>query len=143
MNKSWWNLTKSTQPISDNLVLQNNMYCSLIDTTRTDGLTQRAQTDMDKSSLFTVSKAQTILFTSPAQPLAVLRLIKAFVLGIPNVLFLSSDFTHKQSQKQLSEYHNNIHIGIQHCCVYVPLHNLKQIMPSFFFGCQLHHSFNQ
>lgn len=68
------------------------MYCSLIDTTRTDGLTQRAQTDMDKSSLFTVSKAQTILFTSPAQPLAVLRLIKAFVLGIPNVLFLTASW---------------------------------------------------
>lgn len=48
MNKSWWNLTKSTQSISDNLLLQNNMYCSLIDTTRTDGLTQRAQTDMDR-----------------------------------------------------------------------------------------------
>lgn len=59
MNKSWWNLTKSTQPISDNLVLQNNMYCSLIDTTRTDGYGQKFTVYRKQSSNHIVHKSCT------------------------------------------------------------------------------------
>lgn len=141
MNKSWWNLTISTQLISDDLLRQINMYCSLIDTTRTDRYGQKFTVHRKKSSIHIVNKSCTTTCC-----ITIDRGIRPRHSKCP--FFLQShehsDFTHKQSQKQLSEYHNNIHIGIQHCCIYViPLHNLKQITSSLFFGCQLHHSFNQ
>lgn len=59
MNKLWWNLTKSTQPISDDLLLQINVYCSLIDTTRTDGYGRKLTVHRKQSSNHIVHKSYT------------------------------------------------------------------------------------
>lgn len=59
MNKSWWNLTISTQLISDDLLRQINMYCSLIDTTRTDRYGQKFTVHRKQSSNHIVHKSCT------------------------------------------------------------------------------------
>lgn len=106
---------------------------------------QCAQTDLDKSSQWPKSKPYSSQL-SPARSLVILRSIKAFFLGIPNVFFysrvLSDVIPHinNKTNSRISEYHYNIHIGTvtdfsTYCCLYAFHCSLKQITSSLFFGC--------